>query len=104
MLHLVLLAANPLDQTRLRLGAEAREIHNALETTMGADAFRLDQSFAVRPRDLQGLLLRHKPQIVHFSGHGQGSAHPAQATTRTSREMLHENDDGYASPANTCLV
>jgi hypothetical protein len=28
----------------------------------------------VRVGDLQGLLLRHQPQIVHFCGHGAGEA------------------------------
>ncbi len=37
------------------------------------ERFELVQHWAVRVSDLQACLLRHKPQIVHFSGHGSAA-------------------------------
>jgi hypothetical protein len=37
------------------------------------DPFRLENYGAVHVEDLQELFLLHRPQIVHFSGHGKRS-------------------------------
>jgi hypothetical protein len=55
---------------RPRLGAELRDIANEIELTVNRDLFQLESELAVRPRDLQGAIMRHYPDIVHFSGHG----------------------------------
>ena len=34
------------------------------------DTLELVSAWAVRPDDLQQLLLQHQPHVVHFSGHG----------------------------------
>ena len=73
MVKVLFLAANPEDTVRLRLDAEIREIDEALRKAEFRDDFEIVQHGAVRPTDLQGLLLRHKPKIVHFSGHGTDS-------------------------------
>ncbi|MDI1442460.1 CHAT domain-containing protein [Polyangium sp. 6x1] len=67
----------------------------------------------MRVSDLQAALLRHRPQIVHFSGHGRGeriSSAPRSDVTRemlpaheqdedpTAGEILVENDAGRAEP------
>jgi hypothetical protein len=70
---ILFLAANPSDTTRLRLGEEVRGIDQALRLAEYRDAFDLQQHWAVRPADLQSLLLRHQPHIVHFSGHGSAA-------------------------------
>jgi hypothetical protein len=67
---ILFLAANPSDTTRLRLGDEVRAIDQALRQAAYRDQFDLRQHWAVRMTDLQELLLRHQPHIVHFSGHG----------------------------------
>ncbi len=69
-IKILFLAANPSNVTRLRLDAEIREIDRALQQTKYRDLFVIEQQHAVRVTDLQGHLLRHKPDIVHFSGHG----------------------------------
>jgi hypothetical protein len=64
------LAANPSTTTRLRLDEEVRAIDQALRQANYREQFDLRQHWAVRVADLQELLLRHQPHIVHFSGHG----------------------------------
>jgi tetratricopeptide (TPR) repeat protein len=64
------LASNPFEQTRLALDEEVRAITAQIRAAEHRDAFELVSGWAVRPDDLQQLLLQHTPQIVHFSGHG----------------------------------
>lgn len=69
-IKIVFLAANPKDTSSLRLGEEVREIEHRIELGSKRDSFELIPQQAVRTSDLQRILLKHKPQIVHFSGHG----------------------------------
>jgi hypothetical protein len=69
-MRILFLAANPSDITRLRLDQEIRSIDQALRQAEFRDNLDLIQHWAIRVTDLQSLLLRHKPDIVHFSGHG----------------------------------
>lgn len=70
VIKILFLAANPSNTTRLKLDEEIRAIDRALQLAKFRDRFDIEQHWAVRVTDLQGLLLRHKPDIVHFSGHG----------------------------------
>ncbi len=67
---ILFLAANPVDTTELRLGEEVRTIDERLRAAEYRDAFELVQHWAVRATDLSEALLRHRPQVLHFSGHG----------------------------------
>jgi len=69
---ILILAANPKGSTPLRLDQEVRDIAGGLERSQHRDRFTLKQSWAVRPRDIQRAMLDNNPQIVHFSGHGEG--------------------------------
>ncbi len=69
---ILILAANPSDTTRLRLPKEVREIEEGLALSEGRDRFKVVSQWAVRPDDLRRALLKYQPQIVHFSGHGEG--------------------------------
>lgn len=71
VLKILFLSASPLDAGyRLRLDEEVREIDNALRSTNIGDSYELISRWAVRPNDVQEALLRHRPDILHFSGHG----------------------------------
>jgi hypothetical protein len=87
LIKILFLAANPRDMDPLQLGKESRAIDKALRMSPYRDRFMLADHFAVQVSDLQELLLRYEPHIVHFSGHG----------TETS-EILLVNDDDYAQP------
>lgn len=72
MTTILFLAADPsaTAQNRLRLDQEMRAIDEALRKSEFRDRFDLQQQWAVRVTDLQEHLLRFRPDIVHFSGHG----------------------------------
>lgn len=82
VIKVLFLAANPTDTGPLRLDEEVREIDQALRMTEFRDVFDIRQHWAVRATDLQELLLREQPDIVHFSGHGG----------QTSEIILEGND------------
>jgi len=70
IVRILFLGASPEDQQALRLDVEVREIDHALRQAEFRDRFELRQHLAVRPSDLQAALLRHRPHILQFSGHG----------------------------------
>jgi len=82
-IKILFLAASPTDMARLRLDEEIRGIEQALRQAEYRDRFEIKQASAVRVTDLQGHLLRHQPDIVHFSGHGSEAS-----------EIILEDDDG----------
>lgn len=65
--------ANPVDGARLGLDEEVRGIDTALRQGSLRDRFELKQHWAVRMLDLQQALLLHRPQVLHFSGHGSAA-------------------------------
>jgi hypothetical protein len=69
-IRILFLTANPTDTNRLRLDEESRAIDQSLRRAEFRDRFELEQFQAVRVGDLQECLLRVRPHIVHFSGHG----------------------------------
>ncbi|MEL6489580.1 MAG: CHAT domain-containing protein [Cyanobacteria bacterium J06555_13] len=71
---LLILASNPKSTAQLRLDQEVRDISEGLARAKHRDQFEIAQRWAVRPRDFQRAMLDESPQIVHFSGHGEGEA------------------------------
>ena len=69
--RILFLCANPDDTNRLHLGAEARKIKEELQMSTLRDNFLFTIDMAATPRTMTRSLLREKPTIVHFSGHGQ---------------------------------
>ena len=64
------LASSPVDQAKLRLNKEIREIREGLKRSDHRDSFELIPWFAAKIHDLRRGLLDHSPQIVRFAGHG----------------------------------
>jgi hypothetical protein len=89
LIKILFLAANPADRDHLRLNAEMRAIDLALQQAAFRDRFDLRQHWAVQVTDLQHCLLRHQPDIVHFSGHGS-----------VSSEIILEDDSGNSCPVS----
>lgn len=69
---ILMLAANPKGTLPLRLGEEARSLQTGLERSRYRDRFVLQQRWAVTAKDMRRAMLDYQPQIVHFSGHGEG--------------------------------
>jgi hypothetical protein len=92
-IRILFLGANPSDTTRLRLDEEIRAIDHAIRQSEFRGRFDLKQHWAVRVLDLQGYLLRHAPQILHFSGHGS-AAH----------EIILEDNQGNSQPVSARAI
>jgi hypothetical protein len=73
--HVILfLAANPRASNALRLSEECAEIQRELRMTRNRDRFRFESRWAVDIDDLMRHLTEIDPAVIHFSGHGCGSA------------------------------
>lgn len=85
-IKVLFLAAEPADiKFRLKLGEEYRQIRSEIELD---HRFELIQEWSVRARDLQRALMKHEPDIVHFSGHGN------------KKGILLEDDEGNTRVAS----
>jgi hypothetical protein len=82
-IKILFLASNPTDISRIRVDKELREVEERISMGSQRDRFDLIPQTAVRPCDLRRALLKHKPHILHFSGHGS-----------TSAGIVLEDDDG----------
>jgi formylglycine-generating enzyme required for sulfatase activity len=70
MWNILILESNP---TRdLALNQEIRDLEAAIDRSRDREQFSIEVGMAVRPEDLQNLLLKHQPNIVHVCGHGTG--------------------------------
>lgn len=86
---ILFLAANPPDTPRLKLDEEIRTIQHSLREADYRERFSLVQEWAVRTSDLTGALLRHRPHVVHFSGHGTEAG-----------ELILKDDSGRSRPVS----
>lgn len=68
--RVLFLAANPVTTTRLALDEEVHTIQQRLRTSGATDRVELCAEWALRAEELPVALMRHKPGVVHFSGHG----------------------------------
>lgn len=91
--RILILTANPKNTDKLRLGEEAREIEEGLSLSQQRDNFEIITGWATRPADLQRSLIKHKPHIVHFSGHGAGE-----------QGLALENNDGNYQLVSTAAL
>lgn len=73
--HVILfLAANPRGSNSLKLGEECAEIERELKMTRHRDDFHFESRWAVSIDELMRHLTELDPTVIHFSGHGCGSA------------------------------
>jgi CHAT domain-containing protein len=85
---ILILAANPKGTERLRLDEEVKKIEQGLERSKNRDQFKLVVKWAVTDDDLRRAMLDNEPEIVHFSGHGAGTAKGDSA-----RDFVIDRDD-----------
>ncbi|MDB9308361.1 hypothetical protein PN471_06850 [Aphanizomenon sp. CS-733/32] len=72
MKRILILTANPTNTKPLRVSEEVREIKSACERSQNREQFEVVSEEAVGIEELRRTLLKHKPDIIHFSGHGAG--------------------------------
>lgn len=85
-----MIASSPLDQDRLRLSAEFRDIRRALQRSRNRENWIIESNEAATVDDLRRALLDFRPQIVHFAGHGSGGG-----------GLCFEDSDGKTSLAGS---
>lgn len=73
-MKILFLAANPHGTSELQLDKEAKKIEDGLERSKLRDQFMLVTKWAVDSETLRRAMLKEQPDIVHFSGHGEGQA------------------------------
>jgi CHAT domain len=69
-MKILILASNP--RNDLELDEEIRDLKDVIDSSRNRQNFDVENALAVRAGDLQELLFKHEPQIVHFCGHGGG--------------------------------
>ena len=69
-IRILFLSSNPWTTSRILVDEEAREIFERIHEGPYRERFELHKHTAIKPIDLQRLLLMYQPHIVHFSGHG----------------------------------
>jgi hypothetical protein len=72
MIKILILASNP--RNDLDLDEEIRDLKDVIHASRNRQEFEVEDALAVRAGDLQELLFKHEPQIVHFCGHGSGES------------------------------
>lgn len=92
-IKMVFFAANPKNTARLALGEEVREITAKIDASQGRDNFDIISAWATRPDDLLQYLNAHRPQIVHFGGHGSSEG-----------EIVLQDISGKAKPVSALAL
>ncbi|MBW4610610.1 MAG: ABC transporter substrate-binding protein [Hassallia sp. WJT32-NPBG1] len=82
-IRILFLTAQPTDIARLRLQQELRDIEEQLQRVKLPERFVLKLQLSTRPQDISQAIQDFKPNIVHFSGHGE-----------TTGELCFENELG----------
>lgn len=67
----LLVSASPDAEVRLRVDAEFRDIINKIDSTPARELIDFKQVNAARFEDLRSALLRHEPNVLHISSHGE---------------------------------
>ena len=70
---ILVLASNPSGTGQLELNPEIRSIKKSHERSLRRDEFVIVPEPAIRISELQQVILREKPRILHFCGHGTGN-------------------------------
>jgi hypothetical protein len=88
-IRVLFLAANSNGSTRLELGREFNKIRDAIAGAKHRDAFELiPPEFSAQIETLNAALIKYRPHVVHFAGHGS-----------SSHGLIFEDRDGYSRPA-----
>ncbi|MCD9855893.1 CHAT domain-containing protein [Epilithonimonas sp. JDS] len=90
VIKILFLGASPIDEVRLRIDQEVRDIEARLKMATLRDSFDLKSEWAVTAQTLQQAMLERQPNIVHFSGHGDIDGIAIEDTLGNSK--LLDND------------
>lgn len=85
-IRVLFIAASPENEDPLRLDKEVREIQRRMRETDYRDSVTFEVRLATQTTDLLQALNEVRPDVVHFSGHGDQEA------------LIFEDSDGQAKP------
>jgi hypothetical protein len=91
VVRILFMTANPSDTSRIAVGEEHQEIDQRLRASDWRDRFVVVHAPEVRAGQLGQMLQRHRPTVVHFSGHGseEGELLLPDATGRAMAVQPH---------------
>lgn len=69
-IKILFLPSEPKNEERVFLAEECHDIDKRLQQGRYRESVELAQAWAITPRELSQTLLRHRPTIAHFTGHG----------------------------------
>jgi DNA-binding response OmpR family regulator len=90
VIKVLFLSATPENMTRLEVDKEYRLVDEAMRRSELRDRYEIRYNPAMKVSEVQEVLLRFRPNIVHFSGHGSNY-----------REIVLLNEDGNAHPVSS---
>jgi hypothetical protein len=93
MIKILFLASSPDRTSALQLDEEVRAITSKISASEYRDVLELISRWAVRPDDLLQALNEHRPQIVHFGGHGSAAG-----------EILLMDDNRQVKPVSAAAL
>lgn len=70
IIKILFLGASPINEVRIRIDEELRDIEHGLRLATLRDQFELKSEWSITTKSLQQAMLNESPVIVHFSGHG----------------------------------
>jgi CheY-like chemotaxis protein len=92
-IKVLFLSATPEDMVRLEVDKEYKAIDEAIRKSDVRDRYEIRYNPATKVSEVQGVLLRFRPNIVHFSGHGSNR-----------KELILLDDDGAVHPVSTSAL
>lgn len=90
---ILVLAANPMNLTRLALDKEVSEIEKSLRRSTNRDGFKLVSRLAIGPQDLRQALLEVEPEIIHFCGHGINGSDSSTVAGESDEDGIFLQDE-----------
>lgn len=72
-IKILFLTSNPKGTSALRLSNEIRKVKDGFKSATLRDKFEFINEPAVRVTDITAAFMQKKPDMVHFSGHGEGA-------------------------------
>lgn len=106
MPKLLFLLSNPDDNVKLRMDREVKEINRVISPVVLHD-FDCIQIHAISIEELPGIIIKEKPNILHFSGHGKQNAlcfEDRNGKTKIIDESAIENIFKEVGKFVNCLV
>lgn len=92
LLTILMVSASPDGQTRMRVDKEFQEVVRRVQAAEHRDRLRLVPVVAARFEDLGTALMRHRPQVLHLSTHGEADGTLLfESDDRGGRRIPHNN-------------